>query len=55
MNQLKVTDMWTILEEKRLSIDGVVDKYLEVWETLQFHKFEQFRKNQNFYMPTCVR
>ncbi|WMV41576.1 hypothetical protein MTR67_034961 [Solanum verrucosum] len=55
MNRLKATNMRTILEEKRLSTEGVVDRYPTVWDTLRFHKFEQFTKPQNPYVPTWVK
>lgn len=31
MNCLKVVEVHTILEEKRLSTDAVLDRYLEIW------------------------
>ncbi|WMV54892.1 hypothetical protein MTR67_048277 [Solanum verrucosum] len=41
LNRIKVEGSTTILEEKRLSSDGVVAKYLDVWSTLKFQKFEK--------------
>lgn len=35
----------TILEERRLSTNGVIDWYLEVWVTLKFHNFQHFNHN----------
>ncbi|WMV13737.1 hypothetical protein MTR67_007122 [Solanum verrucosum] len=51
MNRLKATSMYTILQEKRLSTDGVVDKYPVVWETLWFHKFEQLTNLRSPRVP----
>jgi len=45
----------TILEEKRFSTDGGVDKYPEVWNTIKFHKFEIFTTPWGPYIPTWVR
>ncbi|WMV49882.1 hypothetical protein MTR67_043267 [Solanum verrucosum] len=45
----------TILEKKWLSGDGVFDKYPDVWETLRFHKFQQFTKPRNPYVPSWVQ
>ncbi|WMV49765.1 hypothetical protein MTR67_043150 [Solanum verrucosum] len=55
LNKLKVKALRTILEEKLLSTDGVVDWYLEVWNTIKFHKFEIFTKLRGSYIPTLVR
>uniref|UniRef100_M1DDV6 Polyprotein protein n=1 Tax=Solanum tuberosum TaxID=4113 RepID=M1DDV6_SOLTU len=53
MNRLKVTGLQSILEEKRFSTDGVVDKYPIVWETLRYHKFK-FTQPRGPYVPTWV-
>lgn len=39
MNQLKATGFRTILEEKRLSTDCVVDRYPDIWRTVHYHDF----------------
>lgn len=47
--------MKIILKEKRLSTDGVVEKYPLVWDTLQFQKFEIFTRSRGItYIPTWV-
>uniref|UniRef100_M1DPP3 Putative plant transposon protein domain-containing protein n=1 Tax=Solanum tuberosum TaxID=4113 RepID=M1DPP3_SOLTU len=45
----------TILEEKRLSMDGVVDKNSAVWDTLLFQRLEVFTRPRGPYIPTWVR
>uniref|UniRef100_M1E1B3 Polyprotein protein n=1 Tax=Solanum tuberosum TaxID=4113 RepID=M1E1B3_SOLTU len=54
-NKLKVEGVRTILKEKRFSTDGVVDRYPNLWDTLQFHRFEIFTRPRGPYIPTWVR
>uniref|UniRef100_M1DPV2 Putative plant transposon protein domain-containing protein n=1 Tax=Solanum tuberosum TaxID=4113 RepID=M1DPV2_SOLTU len=54
LNRLKAKGLRVILEQKRLSSDGVVDWYLDVWSTLKFHKFEVFTNQRATYIPTWV-
>lgn len=42
LNCSKVVKLRTILEEQRVSMDGVIDKCPEVWETMGFHGFQHF-------------
>uniref|UniRef100_M1DAF6 Uncharacterized protein n=1 Tax=Solanum tuberosum TaxID=4113 RepID=M1DAF6_SOLTU len=55
LNRLKFEGLRTILEDKRFSIDSVVDRYLEVWNTMKFHRFEIFTEPRTPYIPTWVR
>ncbi|KAK4709898.1 hypothetical protein R3W88_004411 [Solanum pinnatisectum] len=55
LDRPKASGERTILEERRLSIDGVVTDYPTIWDTIQFHKFKGFTKPRNPYIPSWVR
>uniref|UniRef100_M1DL14 Uncharacterized protein n=1 Tax=Solanum tuberosum TaxID=4113 RepID=M1DL14_SOLTU len=55
LNRLKAEGLRIILEEKRLSSDGVVERYPEVWNTIKFHKFELFTKPRGPYISNLVQ
>uniref|UniRef100_M1DXJ2 Putative plant transposon protein domain-containing protein n=1 Tax=Solanum tuberosum TaxID=4113 RepID=M1DXJ2_SOLTU len=55
LNRLTTEGLRTILKEKSLSTNGVVDRHPAVLDTLRFRRFKVFTKPHGPYIPTLVQ
>jgi len=55
LKRFKATAEHTILEERRLVIDGVMSDYPVIWDMIKFHGFERFTRRQPPYVMAWVR
>ena len=55
LNRAKYDGFRIILDEKLLSIDGVIDIYPKIMSTQKCHHFQVFTKSCGSYIPSQVR